>query len=86
MVPWRPLPKALEGKVAEAVNFIESKLAADPLAAVTFKEVMHHLGWKERQDFNKRIRDHDDFINALEDEGIEEWGKGKWPSALRRAL
>ena len=44
---------------------------------------MANLGWKDRGDFNRRIRDHDDFIDALEDAGIEEWGKGKWATGFR---
>jgi hypothetical protein len=44
---------------------------------------MAHLGWRDRKDFNRRIRQHDDFNAALHEEGIEEWGKGRWPNGFR---
>lgn len=86
ILPWRPVKKALRGKVAEAVQFVTAQLASDPTSVVTFREVMAHLGWKDRKEFKRRIRRHDDFQAALRDEGIEEWGKGRWPIGFRRSL
>lgn len=48
VVPWRPIPKALKGKVAEALDYITTRLAANSADHVTFREVMDHLGWKDR--------------------------------------
>jgi hypothetical protein len=83
ILPWRPVKKALRGKVAEAVQFITAQLASDPTSVVTFREVMAHLGWRDRKEFQRRIRKHDDFRAALVDAGIEEWGKGRWPKGFR---
>jgi hypothetical protein len=83
IIPWRPVKKALRGKVAEAVEFITAQLASDPTSVVTFREVMAHLGWRDSKEFKRRIRRHDDFQAALRDEGIEEWGKGRWPKGFR---
>ena len=47
------------------------------------EQVMAHLGWKDGKEFKRRIRQHDDFRAALEDAGIEEWGKGRWPKGFR---
>ena len=83
ILSWRPVKKALRGKVAEAVQFITAQLASDPASVVTFRQVMAHLGWKDSKEFMRRIRKHDDFRAAQEDAGIEEWGKGRWPKGFR---
>jgi hypothetical protein len=83
ILPWRPVKKALRGKVAEAVEFITAQLASDPTSVVTFREVMAHLGWRDRKEFQRRIRKHDDFRAALVDAGIEEWGRGRYPKGFR---
>jgi hypothetical protein len=75
--------KALRGKVAEAVQFITAQLASDPASVVTFRQVMALLGWKDSKEFKHRIRRHDDFRAALEEAGVEEWGKGRWPKGFR---
>ena len=72
VLPWRPVKKALTGKVAEAVEFITTQIGSAPSSTVTFKQVMAHIGWTDRKDFKRRIRQHDDFIDALDDAGIEE--------------
>ena len=84
VLPWRPVKKALKGKVAEAVEFITTQLGSAPSSTVTFKQVMAHIGWTDRKEFKRRIRHHDDFIEALDDAGIEEWGPGRWPKGFRR--
>ena len=84
VLPWRPVKKALKGKVAEAVEFITTQLGSAPSSTVTFKQVMAHIGWTDRKEFKRRIRQHDDFIDALDDAGIEEWGPGRWPKGFRR--
>jgi len=83
ILSWRPVKKALRGKVAEAVQFITAQLTSDRTSVVTFREVMAHLGWRDRKEFKRRIRRHTDFQAALRDEGIEEWGKGQWPTGFR---
>ena len=83
VLPWRPVKKALKGKVAEAVEFIATQLGSAPSSTVTFKQVMAHIGWTDGKEFKRRIRHHDDFIEALDDAGIEEWGPGRWPKGFR---
>lgn len=80
---WQPVPKALKGKVAEAVAFITAQLAANPSSHVTFREVMAHLGWKDTRDFKRRIRQHEDFVEALDEAGVEEWVKGTRSTGFR---
>jgi hypothetical protein len=45
---------------------------------------MVHIGWTDRKEFTRRIRQHDDFIDAVGDAGIEEWGPGRWSKGFRR--
>lgn len=80
---WQPVKRALRGKVAEAVSFIEAALEASPSSLVSFGEVRAHLGWKDRKSFNRSIRRHDDFIAALDELGIEEWGAGRHSTGFR---
>ena len=79
---WKGLKRALKGKVKDALKFIVEQLAVRP--TVSFREVTAHLGWKETKDFKRRIRQHHHFVEALEEEGIEEWGAGKWARGFRR--
>ena len=82
---WRPVRKALTGKVAETVQFLTALLASAPSSLIRFPEVMSHIGWTDHKEFKRRIRHHADFIDALDDAGIEEWGSGKWPKGFRLA-
>jgi hypothetical protein len=84
VLSWRPVRKTLTGKVAVAVKFIVMELAQTPWSPVTFRRVMDHLGWKNRNDFKRRIRRHPDFVEALAAAGIEEWGNGKYPRGFAR--
>jgi hypothetical protein len=45
---------------------------------------MDHIGWIDAKDFKRRIRRHEDFVQALADEGVAEWGYGRWPTGFRR--
>ena len=74
--PWRPVKKTLKGKVKEAVEFIVRELSRAPWSQVTFRAVMNHIGWTDGKDFKRRIRRHEDFTQALADEGIGESGGG----------
>jgi hypothetical protein len=84
LVPWQPVKKTLKGKVADAVAFIVRRLAQAPWSLVTFRAVMDHIGWTDGRDFKRRIRRHQDFVQALADEGIEEGGRGKHPRGFHR--
>ena len=80
---WQPVKKDLKGKVAEAVEFIRRELLLKPWGHVSFRAVMGHIGWTSSKDFKRRIRRHEDFINALAAEGIEEAGRGKHPTGFQ---
>ena len=84
VVSWTPLPRALTGKVGEALAFIQSRLAIDPEGTVAFKEVMKAIGWKDGKDFKRRIRYHDAFIEALDEAGIDEWAPRVRLTCFRR--
>jgi hypothetical protein len=84
IVRWRPVEKALTGKIGEAYAYIVERLRQDPRAIVAFRDTMRAIGWKDAKEFKKRIREHDDFIDALVAEGIEEYGKGIRPTGFRR--
>lgn len=71
--PWRPVRKALTGKVAEAITYIQGRLEADPHGLITFQEVATATRWKNPRDFKKSVRRHPDFIFALDELGIEEF-------------
>ena len=82
ILQWRPVKKVLRGKVARSSQFITAQLASNPASVVTFRQVMAHLGWKDSKEFMRRIRKHDDFFRAaLEEAGVEEWGKAGGPKA-----
>jgi hypothetical protein len=74
VVSWKPVLNALKGKVKEAFTYIQGSLSEDPSTRVSFKAVMEAVGWTSSGDFRKRIRGHEDFIEALKEAGIEEWG------------
>jgi hypothetical protein len=84
IVPWKPVSKALNGKVAEAAAYLLERFESDPIALVTFGEVTSHIGWRSGRDFRRRIRQHNDFVDVLDEHGIEEWGAGRYPRGFRR--
>jgi hypothetical protein len=73
---WNPTQRPLTGKVAEAAAFIIDRLTAEPDATVSFKSVMDGIGWRDRANFKRRIRQHTDFEEALSARGIEETRRG----------
>jgi len=80
---WTPIKKTLSGRVADAFNFISRRLRLEPWSTVTFREVMEQINWKDVKDFKRSIRRHPDFVETLAAEGIQEWGRGKYPRGFR---
>ena len=77
VVGWRPVKRTLKGHVKAAVEFIETwaetATKGDTLA---FKEVCKHLGMTAAN-FSNAVRHHFDFIEAVSELGVVEWGKGQ---------
>ena len=81
---WRPVKKELTGKMAQAVAYITGKLPEGSTGTVTFREVMKHLGVKDASNFRTDIRRNEDFRDAMAENDIEEYGKGKYQTCFRR--
>jgi hypothetical protein len=85
MAQWRPVQQKLSGNVGKTLAYIKERLAADPKALVSFKEVKAHIGCRDQSNFNRMIRRHDDFVQAIADEGIIEWGPGRRMTGFQSA-
>lgn len=83
VVPWRPIDRPLSGKVGQALAYIKERLEADPTATVPFSAVRRHIGCADTSNFNRTIRQHDMFREALSEEGIMEWGSGRRQTGFR---
>jgi len=55
------------------------------LSQVAFRQVMDRASWTGVKACKRSIRRHWDFVLALADDGIAEWGRVK-PRGFRRAL
>jgi hypothetical protein len=86
VVPWEPIPTALTGNVAKAVEFVCSWFLANPDGVLRLTEVQKAIGVSDRSNFRTTIRQHEDFRESLESMGLEEWGPGKYRTHLRRKL
>lgn len=53
---------------------------------VSFRDAMAAIGWTSSKDFKDSIRYHDGFIEALDEVGCEEWGKGLRATCFRKRL
>lgn len=79
---WKPVQRPLKGKAQEARNYILKRIEEDPQALVTFKDVMTTIGWTDRRNFKKRIRQHEDFIEVLAEADIVEHGPKSYPTGF----
>lgn len=86
VVDWQAQHKSPRGKVADAIAYLTKRLSLDPLATITFAELMQTLGIADKSNFNKTIRKHLDFQQALERLGLTEVEAegAKIPNALQR--
>ncbi|MFV0475929.1 MAG: hypothetical protein ACK5MQ_17255 [Pikeienuella sp.] len=69
---WRPVRKAPTGRVAEAIEVLERHLAASPDAPLMLADLRKRLGIDSPSNFRRAIRRHPDFIEALDELGLEE--------------
>jgi hypothetical protein len=83
---WRPITQELTGKVRLAFDYIKDRLALAPRDSVPFHDVQTHIDCSDRSNFNRTIRNHDEFQQALIDAGIIEWGSRKRPTSFRLEL
>ena len=72
----------LKGRVAAAFEYILSSLTEDPKGLVSFKSVQKTIGVTDGSNFRKTIRQHEDFIDRIAQEGIIEHGHGKYSTGF----
>jgi hypothetical protein len=85
VVPWKPIKRALTGKVAEAITYLDRCFHGEPTAEVRPHVIMQHIGVSDRSNFRKTIRQHPDFIDALAERGIVEMPVGRGVVFVRGA-
>lgn len=81
---WKPIKRALRGKVKEAVDYLRDRFANPGTALVKFAEVQKALGIKNAGTFKNDIRQHEDLQAELAEMGLAEWGKGIRFTAWKR--
>ena len=74
---WTALPSAARGKVAEAIAMLKAFKLQHPEDALLFNDMMARLGIDNRSNFNKTIRRHEQFKEAIADLGFEEVVEGE---------
>jgi hypothetical protein len=57
VVPWKPIETKLTGKVGEAVTYILEHASGGRFVAD--REVMQHIGYTSKSNYNRRIKRHD---------------------------
>lgn len=73
---WTPVRRKPTGKVAEAIGIVERHLEAHPGEPLMLKDLREQLGIGDRSNFRRAVRQHPDFIAALEEHGLEETAVG----------
>lgn len=68
---WEPVQRTLTGKIGAAAAYIIDRAKGGAL--VPFTDVMRHLGITDKSNFNRTIRKHEDFVEALAEHGIAAW-------------
>lgn len=86
LVKWQPIARTLRGHVKSAVEFIEgwAKTAKAGIDTLPFKTVCKALGVASG-DFRADVRHHPEFIEAVAEVGVVEWGKGSYFTAFALA-
>jgi hypothetical protein len=85
VVRWQPIERTLRGHVKTAVETIEAWLSKAKVGDVLpFKTVIKTIGMA-KQDFKKSVRRHHEFVEAIAELGVVEWGKGTYFTAFTRA-
>lgn len=65
-----------------AVAFVVDQLEARPDGLIAFRDVQRAIGITDRRNFNRQIRKSEDFIEALSEHGIVEFGGGDRPTGF----
>lgn len=87
VVPWTPIEKPLTGKIKDTLDYLEAKWTEEPTAKIAFTEVMEFTGINDKSNFNKTVRQNEQFRAALKGMGGYERadsGKKKFPSHFAR--
>lgn len=81
---WKRRHKDLKGKVKVALDYLEHLQKRHPSAPIMFSDVMSHLGISDRPNFNRTIRNHQDFKTGLQEMAMVEGiiGTGRYPNAF----
>lgn len=82
------MTKPLQGRVSKAVAYLEERYRKDAGTVVLFSEAMGRLGETDKSKFNKTVRKHKDFRQALDRLGLVEVsvGTGRHLNALQRSF
>lgn len=71
---WRPVRRALQGKVAQAVEYLNYRFREPRVDFVAFKDVMKAVGILKPSDFQTLIRRSQQFKAEMAEMGLVEWG------------
>lgn len=69
---WKPKHKRLRGKVLKAVAYLERAHRDHRSKVILFSDLMEYLAIPNKSNFNKTIRKHPDFKDALDRLGMQE--------------
>ena len=76
---WRPIQRQLSGQVKVAADFIVQWFASrKPYERLLFTTVREHLGGMSAGNFFKNIRSHEAFRDFCSENGIIEYGEGRY--------
>lgn len=84
VVNWKPIKRALSGKVSEAVEYLRKRFSDTGTTLVKFSEVQKALGIKNAGTFKNDIRQHEELQSELAEMGLTEWGKAVRFTAWKR--
>ena len=83
VVPWLPIPRSFKGKAGAAARYVIDAINGG-IEPVPFATVRAQTGVINAANFNRNIRHHKDFTEALAEQGIEEWPPER-PKGFARA-
>ncbi|RED45011.1 type III restriction/modification enzyme restriction subunit [Aestuariispira insulae] len=83
---WQPVKKVLKGKIAEALKVIQDYFSSHPRELLPFREVADAVQMTDLKNFRRSIRKHPDFVEALAEAGVMEFGPGRNPTGFRMAV
>lgn len=80
--PWTPHKKAINGKVKEAVNYVQSRLEAGE-TYISFSATRSAIGISDASNFHSDVRKHPDFKAEIARLNLIEWGSRSRITGLR---